>query len=165
MTAAVVAHAWVFFVKLVSLGRESLAFAGPLARYGVARTLDGRQVGNQVNVHDVTSLWCQSRKGVCVESLAQRDPTNGEWQEILVEDRNALPSDIAAMRIDFQAWLKTLSRRARRVAECLAAGERTQAVASMMRVSTGRISQMRGELECASLRFQGEIPRDSALMQ
>ncbi len=147
MVAAVVAHAWVFFVKLVSLGRESLAFAGPLARYGVARILDGRQVGNQVNVHDVTSQWCQSRKGVCVKSLVQRDPMNGEWQEILVEDRTASPADIAAMRIDFQDWLDQLPRQQRLIAEVLATGEQTKAVSRMFHISAGRVSQVRGELQ------------------
>ncbi|HEY4312065.1 MAG TPA: hypothetical protein VGN12_21635 [Pirellulales bacterium] len=157
MIAAVVAHAWSFFMKLASMGREKLAFAGPLARYGIARILDGRQVGSQANVHDISSKWCQLRKGVCVDALVQRDPTNGEWQEILVEDRKALPSDLAAMRIDFREWLKTLARRERLAAEYLAAGEKTQAVARMLQVSNGRISQIRAELERAWLRFQGEV--------
>jgi len=160
--AAVVAHAWEFFVRLVSLGREQLAFSGPLARYGVARTLDGRQVGNRVNVHDITSTWCQRRTGVCVESLVHLDPTNGQWREILVEDRRGSPSDIAVMRLDFRAWLETLSRPQRRVAERLATGERTQVVARLLKVSNGRVSQMRGEFERAWLRFQGELPTESA---
>jgi hypothetical protein len=159
--ASVVAHTWDFFIKLVSLGREGLAFAGPLARYGVARFHSGRQVGNKLNVRDITSTWCQQSMGVRVESLINRDPTNGEWQQLLVEDRNALPSDIAVMRIDFRAWLKTLSPSQRRVAEHLATGERTQVVARMLQVSNGRISQMRAELERAWLSFQGETPTES----
>src|ERR1700720_3826788 len=35
--AAVVAHAWELFVRLASAGRQELAFAAPLARFGVAR--------------------------------------------------------------------------------------------------------------------------------
>jgi len=160
-TAGVVAHAWDFFVRLVASGREELAFASPLARYGVARILDGRQVGNQLNVHDVTSTWCQCRKGVRLEPLDQRDPANGEWQQILLEDRTASPADIAAMRIDFRAWLLTLSRQQRRVAQCLARDERTRVVAHMCRLSPGRVSQMRGELKCAWRRFQGEWDREA----
>ena len=126
--ADVVAHAWHFFVRLVSSGREELAFASPLARYGVARVLDGRRVGSQLNVHDVTSTWCQCRKGVHLEPLDHRNPATGEWQQILLEDRTASPADIAAMRIDFRAWLLTLSRQQRRIAQCLARGEKTQVV-------------------------------------
>ena len=160
--ATVIAHGWDLFVKLVNLGREELAFAGPLARYGIARTLDGRQVGNRATVRDITSTRCKRRTGLCVESLVQRDPTNGEWQQMLVEDRHALPSDVAIVRVDFHAWLKTLSSQQRRVAKRLATGERTQDVARWLQVSNGRVSQMRGEFERAWLRFQGELPTESA---
>jgi hypothetical protein len=158
--ASVIAHAWAFFVTLARSGREQLAYPEPLARYGIARTLEGRQVGNQLNVHDATSRWCQRRKGVRIEPLLHQEP-NGEWQEILVEDQRALPSDLAAMRIDFPAWLKTLSRQQRRVAQCLARGESTRVVAQMFQLSPGRISQMRGEFRQAWMRFQGECGTES----
>ena len=141
--AAVVAHAWELFVRLANSGRQELAFAAPLARFGVARTLDGRQVGNPANGHDVTSRWCQRRQGVRVRPLDQRDPATGEWQEILLEDRKSTPADIACTRIDFQAWFRSLPRRHRRIARLLAHGEQTRVVAQMFRLTAGRVSQIR----------------------
>ncbi len=65
---------------------------------------------------------------------------------ILVEDKRATPADLAASRIDFPAWLKTLSQRDRRIALKLSQGESTSRVARQFRLSVGRVSQLRGEL-------------------
>jgi FixJ family two-component response regulator len=60
-------------------------------------------------------------------------------------------------RLDFDSWLSTLSNRDRRLAEKLAFGETTGAVARKFRISAARVSQLRGEL-CASWhRFVGEL--------
>ena len=69
---------------------------------------------------------------------------------------NALPADVASTRIDFAAWLRTLPRRHRKIAENLAIGERAGAVARRFRVSPARISQLRQKSYWAWLRFRGE---------
>jgi FixJ family two-component response regulator len=59
--------------------------------------------------------------------------------------------------LDFADWLKTLSKRDRRLAEALALGETTASAAHMFRISAGRVSQLRREL-CANWeRFVGEL--------
>jgi hypothetical protein len=63
---------------------------------------------------------------------------------------------MAASRIDFAAWLGMLSARRRKIAQVLAMGESTSAVARRFRVSPARISQIRRELHQIWQRFQGE---------
>ena len=65
---------------------------------------------------------------------------------MLIEDRHATPADLAASRIDFPAWLATLSRRDRRIALRLADGDAAGSVAQQFGISQGRISQLRREL-------------------
>jgi hypothetical protein len=101
---------------------------------------------------------------VNVESVHQANGHDG-WQELLVEDRRATPAEIAVTRIDFRAWLESLSGHDRRVAEVLASGESTQLTAKRFGVSTGRISQLRRKLHMAWRAFQGEadsIPLSTA---
>ncbi|REJ74268.1 MAG: hypothetical protein DWQ45_13245 [Planctomycetota bacterium] len=156
LTADAVALAYEMFVALVRRGKADLAYATPLATYACRQALAGRHLGSSLNVRDVTSHYCQSRKGVRVQRLDRFDRDEDTWREILIEDRTANPADIAAVRIDFQDWLASLSRRKRRIAETLAAGERTSKAARLFRVSAGRISQLRQELCDSWAEFQGE---------
>lgn len=92
-----------------------------------------------------------------VERLDRFDREDECWREILVEDGSATPADLAASRIDYPAWLLTLSPRDRKVAETLSRGETTGRVARMFRISSGRVSRLRRELREAWQRFHGEI--------
>jgi hypothetical protein len=57
-------------------------------------------------------------------------------------------------RIDFGDWLAGLPRRQRRIAELLATSESTSEAAETFRVSRGRVSQIRRELEDSWDAFQ-----------
>jgi hypothetical protein len=152
----VIANATVAYARLVELGKADVAYPTALARFAVAQVKDGRRVGNRLNIRDVTSPYAQMRKGITVERLDHYDKRTGEWQEILVEDRHATPADVAATRIDFAAWLKSLPRRHRQIAKTLATRETTGRVARMFRVSNARISQMRRQFHDSWREFQGE---------
>lgn len=141
------------FARLAEQGRSTAATAASLAAYAIAQVRAGRHVGGTLNVNDVCSTHCRLRKGVVVEALLRQDDRDGQWREILVEDQRATPADLAASRIDFAAFLKTLNRRERRVAETLATGESTSRAAELAGVSPGRISQLRLELKSAWERF------------
>jgi hypothetical protein len=154
--AEVAAYAWIAFRRLAELGRVSLACPSALARFGVRRVRDGRCVGCRANVCDVLSPWCRRRKGVRVESLDRAEEQDDAWRLVLVEDHRAGPAAIAATRIDFADWLRSLPCQQREVAEALAAGHETRAVASMFRLSPGRIAQLRKVLHQTWCRFQGE---------
>ena len=152
----VVANTLAAFVRLVELGKAEIAYATPLAIYAVAQIRGGRQVGMPLNVRDVSSDYCQTRKNVAVKRLDHYDRQQDGWLEVLIEDRRAGPAETAASRIDFPAWLKTLSTRKRRIAWKLALGETTGKVARLFNLSAGRISQLRRELERSWQSFHGE---------
>jgi hypothetical protein len=125
-------------------------------RYAVAQIRDGRRVGAKLNIRDVSSPYARMRKGFQVERLDRFDKGENAWQEILVEDRHAGPAEVAAMRLNFAAWLKLLPSRLRRIAKFLAMGETTQDASKKFDVSPGRISQIRKELSQGWHNFQGD---------
>lgn len=162
MVEEVVCNACCAYKRLVELGKADLAYAGVLARYGVVQVKDGRKVGGRLNCKDVLSPYCHVRKKIAVERLDKHDSTEDEWQEILVEDRHAGPFDIVRTKLDFTAWLRSLSIKLRRIAKTLANGERTRDVARKFRVSPGRISQIRSELLASWSRFVGDAESSTA---
>ena len=99
------------------------------------------------SMRDVNSQHAQLNKGIKVERLDHYDEDEDGWQEIVVEDRRAGPAEIAATRIDFAAWLRTLTRRERQIAAALATGETTGATARKFGVSPSRISQFRRQFK------------------
>lgn len=152
----IVCNAVVAYARLVKRGRAQAATWSSLARFAVAQVRSGRRVGASLNIRDVTSSYCQQRKRVHVESLHRWDQKDQEWQEMLIEDKTATPADLAATRIDFPAWLDTLSRRDRKLALTLSRGESTSRVARLFRISAARVSQIRRELFDAWRSFHGE---------
>lgn len=152
----VIANALVAFVRLVQRQKIDLAYPTVLARYAVAQFHDGRRVGNRLNVKDVLSAYAQRQKGITVERLDQFDKEENQWAEAIVEDHRTPVPEQVAFRCDFPAWLATLSRRDRRIAEALSLGHNTGDVARRFQVSPGRISQLRRELHQSWQEFLGE---------
>ena len=153
----VIAHCFVAVHRLTECGKADLAYPSVLVRYALRQIFSGRSVGNRLNVRDVMSRHTQQARGVSVERLDRFDLEEGEWQEVLVEDKNAGPAETAAARIDLRAWLGLLPGRDRRIAEMLAGGEKTSTVAERFGLTAGRISQLRASFERSWRRLQGEI--------
>ena len=156
LIAETIANCFVAYVRLIERGLGHLIYPTPLAQYAIKQIHAGRRVGSKLNVRDVTSDYCQNKKKFRVQRLDHYDSEEGGWREILVEDRRATPADVAATRLDFAAWLQTLRRKERRVAELLSTGESTKVAARRFRISPARISQLRRELRNCWLTFQGE---------
>jgi hypothetical protein len=154
--AETIANCFVAYVRLLERGLGNVIFASPLTAYAIKQVRAGRRVGSALNIKDISSTYCQQRKKVRMNRLDHYDVDEGGWQEIVVEDRTATPADIAATRLDFAAWLQTLRRKERRVAELLSTGESTKVAARRFRISPARISQLRRELRNCWLTFQGE---------
>ena len=155
----VMACSLIAYVKLYERGRVHLAFPSVLVRYAVAQFRCGRRVGTPSNSRDLFSPLASHRRGVYVNELDQHGNAV-DWRDVIVEDRNSTPADIAAFRIDFAAWLSRLSRRKRGIARMLAAGETTTVTARRFRISAGRVSQIRRELEGSWREYQGESAVD-----
>lgn len=144
---SVICNACAAIARLADLGKLDIAYPTVLARYGVAQVNDGRIIGGHLNCRDVSSTYCQQRKGVTVERLDHFDEEENQWEEAVVVDTRTSPvPEIVAFRCDFPEWLGTLSRRNRKIAQSLAIGNRTQDVARRFKVSEGRVSQLRKEL-------------------
>lgn len=152
----VVANSFRAWVLLARRGKESVAYATPLAQYAIRQVRDGRRVGSRQNAQDILSAGASKLHGFKVERLDQKDQLTGAWKEQLVEDRRAGPAEIAAARLDLTAWLRTLSARNRRIAKALSMGETTGDVARRYALSPGRISQLRVWLRRHWERFQGD---------
>ena len=119
----VLANSWAALVGLARRGKLDKAFPTVLANFAEKQTRDHRIVGGHLSIKDILSKYCQANKGITVERLDKYDHVNECWydpeeccHELLAESRNATPADLAASRIDFDAWLKSLSRRHRRIA-------------------------------------------------
>ena len=156
MIAEAIANCWVSFVKLVERGLQDVVYATPLAQFAIRQVVSGRKVGGKLNKNDITSEYAQRMRQITVERLTRYNKRKCMWLEMLVEDRKAGPAETAAARIDFGDWLRTLGGRRRRIAETLAKGETTSVAAAKFRVSQGRISQLRRELQGDWERFHGE---------
>ena len=110
--AEVVASCYVAFDRLCKLDKQDLAYPSVLVRYAVAQYFAGRRVGNRFRKRDVFSP--ANKRPVL--HIGQRSG----WHELLIDDHSTPVSDQAAFRIDFPAWLESLSGKKRRVAEALA---------------------------------------------
>ena len=152
----VVAYALVTYLRLAKLNKLDLAYPAVLARFGVARVKDRRQVATRLNTNDVLSPYAQRRKGFHVGRLDHFDLDEAKWREVLVEDHRTPVPDQAAFRIDFPAWLETQPLRKRRIAKALAVGHSAGEVARGLAVSPARVSQLRRELDRSWQRFHGE---------
>jgi hypothetical protein len=134
------------FTRLCERNKQHCAFGTPLAVFAAAGFNVGRRVSTSLNCRDVTSANCQRRTGVTVQSFTRWIDQDEEWDEMLVEDRRSTPAEIAALRIDFWAWLAALPRRDRWIAWLLAAGEAVTSIARQFGLTPGRVSQLRREL-------------------
>jgi hypothetical protein len=149
-----VAHAAVAFERLYHQGRSNVANATALAAFAARQFRAGRLVGAKLNVDDVTSPYAHKQRGFRVQSLDRRNPA-GDWKEIMVEDRQCTPAELAASRIDLDNWFADMPGTKRRVAQILATGESGKETARLCNVTPGRVSQLRRELESDWADFHG----------
>lgn len=75
----------------------------------------------------------------------------------LADSHRTTPADAACFRVDFEQWLSELPDRHQQLALALAEGERPGDLAKRLKLSPGRISQLRAELRDAWDAFHGEL--------
>ena len=128
-------------------------------KYAVRQVRAGRRIGCRQNSQDILSPQIRRDHGLKIERIDRRDPQNGVWDQLLVEDHRTGPAEVAASRIDFSTWLQMLSKRNRRIARSLALGESTNSVAEQFGLSAGRISQLRNWFLAHWEQYQGGVRR------
>jgi hypothetical protein len=155
-----VAAAYVSYCRLAVRGLLHLATIGSLVTFAVRHVRANRHVGGtQETLNDVLSPAAQRRHGI--QNLTYRpkssDAKCDDWLAETIADKKAKIIDLVWTKIDFAAWLSTLTRRDRQIVAALARHERTSDVAERFGLTRGRVSQLRRRYEWDWLRFQGEI--------
>jgi hypothetical protein len=154
----VVAQAYSLFVRLCQRRKLAVVYPTPLAQFAIKKVRAGRRIGSRGNIRDVTSPRVRVAKGFRIEHLDKFNQRTGQWREALVEDRTAGPAETAVARIDWAAWLRSLTRRQRTIASVLATGETTGVAARRFRISPARISQLRLWFRENWEQFHGNTP-------
>jgi hypothetical protein len=140
----VVAISWKWYVRATEKGKDVHEFVSTLAGYAARHVKSGRKLCTQDRAGDVISPLAQQRKGFVVASLPDGSSLDGNVLDVALHDNTRSPvPDQVCFRIDFPAWLNTLSERDMRVVEDLMAGERTLDVADKYGLSPARVSQLR----------------------
>jgi hypothetical protein len=141
-----VAYALCAFRRLAKLGKGDLAYASPLARFGVARFRAGRRIGSKLSSTDAFAANVQ----------CQRVFATSQVFDLLADDSLTPVADQVAFRLDLAAWLRMLSGRDRRLAMYLAMGNTAGEAAGLFKISRARVSQVRKKLQRSWYAFQGE---------
>jgi hypothetical protein len=136
--------AWKWYVRLVRRGKQVLDFVSALATYAARAVNSGRRVCGHERKRDVLSPLAQRLHGFYVGKLPDFATLDGNPLEDALVDNTVSPvPDLVAFKIDFAAWLITLSHRDRDLVTDMALGERTLDLAAKYGCSPGRISQKR----------------------
>tara|TARA_R110002049_G_scaffold85538_1_gene217411 strand:+ start:88 stop:732 length:645 start_codon:yes stop_codon:yes gene_type:complete len=151
-----IANVFVAFNRLMEQGKEAKIYASVLTRYAISQNRSGRKIGTSLNSNCVLSEVARQKHGLHIDRLDYCAKC-GEWFEFVVEDRRTPVPDQAAFRCDFPKWLDRLSPQKRQIAEKLAVGDTTSEVAQTCKVTPGRISQIRRELDDSWCEFHGEL--------
>ncbi|MCA9069285.1 MAG: hypothetical protein KDA84_10200 [Planctomycetaceae bacterium] len=149
------AIAWRSYLRLALRGIDGSRFVSKLAHYAVRSVRNGRRIAGGVRRNDVFVWQTQTRCSFCVRALVVRsDSAKTGWRELVIEDKRTTPADVVVCRLDFEAWLKSLPRRKRRIAEVLSESHSTKDTAKRFHLTWGRISQLRRELADSWWEFQ-----------
>jgi hypothetical protein len=159
-----------WFLRLTERGRDAAAFASALAGYAARAGRSGRRLCGTERAREVLSPVAQRKGGFRVEHLPAS--THSPHEQLYATPRGQAPLDAleerlrdntltplldqVVFRLDFPAWLRTLTGRERRLVRALARGERTQDLSREFDLSPGRVSQLRRAFRDAWLRFHGE---------
>jgi hypothetical protein len=169
--AECIAVAWKWYARLNERGKDVNQFVMVFVSLVARAVKSGRRVAGMEKAKDVMSEQAQRRHGFTVERLPASssatheelygDP-NGQrrhdaWEERLRDNTVTPPDEQAAFRIDFMAWLRSLTPRERRLVRAMAMNERTQDLARQFDVSSARISQLRREFRDGWAAFCGEL--------
>jgi hypothetical protein len=172
-----VAISWRWFVRLVERGMDPLSFPMTLASYAARAVKCGRRLCGQEHGKDALSSPAQRRHHFAVEPLPpstasshedRHGATRGQrrqdaWEERLHDNALTPIPEQVAFRLDFPAWLGTLTGRERRLARAMARDERTIDLGKRFGLSPARISQLRRELHNDWACFCGDLARPDRL--
>ena len=162
------ALAWQWFLRLHERGRNPADFMTAFTTLLARAVNSGRRLTGLAKAKDVMNPATQRRHGFRVEPLPassavgydhlyaspQGQELHDAYEERLRDNTQTPVPDQVAFRIDWPAWLATLTGRERRMIAAMAQNDRTRDISRKFEVSPGRISQMRREFHDDWRRFQ-----------
>jgi hypothetical protein len=164
------ALAWQWLVRLDRRGKDVNDFVAGFVTLLARAVNSGRQLTGQAKAKDVLNPRTQRRHGFTVEPLPASLGASFErlyasphgqglhdaFEERLQDNLITPVPDQVQFRIDWPAWLGTLTSRERRLIRAMACNERTSDLSRQFEVSRARISQLRREFHDAWEDFCGE---------
>jgi hypothetical protein len=164
------ALAWLWYVRLINRGRDPQDFVATFVTLLARSVNSGRRLAGMMKAKDVMNPDAQKRHGFRVEPLPSTTRTfhdhlyasprgqklHDEFEERLCDNAMTPVPDQVQFRLDFPAWLETLTPRERRLIAAMARNERTRDLGKEFEVSPSRISQMRREFRDGWQRFIDE---------
>ncbi len=163
------ALAWQWFLRLHERGRDPADFLKGFTTLLAKAVNSGRRVAGMANAKDPMNPATRRRHGFAVEPLpssllasherlysAHGQGLHDAFEERLRDNTVTPVPDQVQFRIDFPAWLSTLTARDRRIVRGMADGGRTLDLSRRFELSPSRISQLRREFHDGWRRFCGE---------
>jgi hypothetical protein len=152
--------AWTWHLRLAEKGKDATHFPTALASYAARAVKSGSRVAGQQRANDVLSPVAQQRRHFFVGKLPDFETlTDHPVCEALLDNTKSPPDETVCFKLDFMAWLASLTKRDRGIVQDLMMGERTLDVANKYKISAARISQKRREYRQDWQTFLGdEVP-------
>jgi hypothetical protein len=161
------ALAWLWYVRLINRGRDPQDFVATFVTLLARAVNSGRRLAGMAKAKDVMNPAAQKRHGFRVEALPGSTRTfhdhlyaspkgqelHDAFEERLCDNTVTPVVDQVCFRLDFPAWLETLTPRERRMIRAMIRNERTLDLGKEFEVSPSRISQMRREFQIGWTRF------------
>jgi hypothetical protein len=162
--------AWRWFLRLHERGRDPADFLTGFVTLLARAVNSGRRLAGMARAKDVLNAATQRRHGFHVERLPSSTQASHErlyaevhgqelhdaFEERLRDNTITPVLDQVQFRIDFPAWLRTLTGRERRLIRAMARNERTLDLSRQFEVSPARVSQLRREFFEGWRRFCGQ---------
>lgn len=151
------AIAWRWFLMLAQQGKDATTFPSVLATFAARAAKSGRRVCGHEKAKDAMSAVAQQRHEFHVGKLPDCSTlSTNPLNEALIDNTRSTIPDQVQFRCDFPSWVRTHSRRHRRLIHEMALGERTKTLARRFKMSEGRISQLRRQFHEGWDTFCGE---------
>lgn len=176
LTADAVALGWRWFTELFERGKDPGRFAAVFTSLLVRAVSCGRRVIGMEKAKDALSKRAQRRHDFQVEHLplstrachealygtVRGQRLHDEFEERLRDNSITPVLDQVQFRVDWPAYLATLTRRERRIIRAMVQNERTKDLARRFELSPGRISQMRRDFQDGWNRFCGDAAQQAS---
>lgn len=148
--ARTMGNAWRDFARMQERGKtleETTELLPNIVSFAAKHVRMGRDVGNSQDAIDALSEYAHMKHEFKAEALPDYDTDSHASSSVdALIDKKALPSDQAALRVDYGSWLDRLNPKKRRIAMMLATGEDRADICREAEVGAARLSQIKGEL-------------------